>query len=96
VCREERVPVIADEVFAGLWRLGHPSACQALNIQPDVACFAKLLTAGAVPMSVTLASEDVFKAFEGDSKAQALLHGHSYTAHPVGCQVATYDVFIYC
>jgi dethiobiotin synthetase/adenosylmethionine--8-amino-7-oxononanoate aminotransferase len=36
-------------------------------------------------MSVTLASEDVFESFLGDEKGQALLHGHSYTAHPVGC-----------
>lgn len=36
-------------------------------------------------MSVTLASEEVFGTFLGDSKGEALLHGHSYTAHPVGC-----------
>lgn len=41
-----------------------------------------------MPLAVTLASESIFKAFEGDSAADALLHGHSYTAHPVGCQVA--------
>jgi dethiobiotin synthetase/adenosylmethionine--8-amino-7-oxononanoate aminotransferase len=49
---------------------------------------AKLLTGGLVPLSVTLASESVFRAFESDDKSDALLHGHSYTAHPVGCQVA--------
>jgi bifunctional dethiobiotin synthetase / adenosylmethionine---8-amino-7-oxononanoate aminotransferase len=41
-----------------------------------------------VPLCATLASESVFKAFESEDKADALLHGHSYTAHPVGCQVA--------
>ena len=75
------------QVFSGLWRLGHPSACGALGVAPDIACYAKLLTAGVVPLSVTLASDAVFAAFEGDSKAEALLHGHSYTAHPAGCQV---------
>lgn len=39
-------------------------------------------------MCTTLASESIFKAFEGDEKSEALLHGHSYTAHAVGCQVA--------
>lgn len=86
-CRSRGIPVIADEVFSGLWRLGHPSACGALGVAPDIACYAKLLTAGVVPLSVTLASDAVFAAFEGDSKAEALLHGHSYTAHPAGCQV---------
>lgn len=86
-CRARGIPVIADEVFSGLWRLGHASASAALGMQPDIACYAKLLTAGTVPLSATLASEAVFKAFEGDTKAEALLHGHSYTAHPAGCQV---------
>lgn len=89
VCKERRIPVIADEVFTGLWRLGQVSAMSMLGREPDIACFAKLLTGGTVPMSVTLASEDVFNAFDGDSKAEALLHGHSYTAHPIGCQVCT-------
>lgn len=41
-----------------------------------------------MPLSVTLASENIFDAFKSDDKADALLHGHSYTAHPIGCQVA--------
>ena len=89
--QRRNVPVVADEVFAGLWRLGAESAAvDLLGIQPDVGCFAKLLTAGIVPLSLTLATEEVFDAFKGDSKALALLHGHSYTAHPVGCAAANY------
>jgi len=89
--QRRNVPVIADEVFAGLWRLGVESAAvDLLGIKPDVGCFAKLLTAGIVPLSLTLATEEVFDAFKGDSKALALLHGHSYTAHPVGCAAANY------
>ncbi|RMD44345.1 hypothetical protein DV735_g816, partial [Chaetothyriales sp. CBS 134920] len=30
----------------------------------------------------------IFDAFVSDSKTDALLHGHSYTAHPIGCAVA--------
>jgi dethiobiotin synthetase/adenosylmethionine--8-amino-7-oxononanoate aminotransferase len=55
---------------------------------PDIACFAKILSAGAMPLAVTLASEDIFDAFMGDTKLQALLHGHSYTAYPIGCAAA--------
>jgi dethiobiotin synthetase/adenosylmethionine--8-amino-7-oxononanoate aminotransferase len=93
VCRERRIPVIADEVFTGLWRLGRISAMSMLDRKPDIACYAKLLTGGTVPMSVTLASEAVFDAFDGDTKASALLHGHSYTAHPIGCQVCIFRWF---
>lgn len=41
-----------------------------------------------MPLSVTMTSESIFKAFYSDNKADALLHGHSYTAYPVGCEVA--------
>jgi bifunctional dethiobiotin synthetase / adenosylmethionine---8-amino-7-oxononanoate aminotransferase len=39
-------------------------------------------------LCATTASQTIFNAFLGDSKADALLHGHSYTAHAVGCHVA--------
>eukprot|EP01025_Chloroclados_australasicus_P029554 TRINITY_DN29549_c0_g2_i3.p1 TRINITY_DN29549_c0_g2~~TRINITY_DN29549_c0_g2_i3.p1 ORF type:complete len:756 (-),score=91.00 TRINITY_DN29549_c0_g2_i3:381-2408(-) len=89
ICRERRIPVIFDEVFTGLWRLGAPSAADLLDTKPDIACYAKLLTGGMLPMAVTLSTEDVYTAFLGESKISALLHGHSYTAHPIGCQVAS-------
>jgi len=86
--RARRLPVIFDEVFAGLWRLGLRSASPLLGAHPDVSVYAKALTGGLVPLAVTLASEEVFRAFEGESKAEALLHGHSYSAYAVGCEVA--------
>lgn len=82
------LPVIFDEVFAGLHRLGRLRASSLLGVKPDIACFAKILTGGLVPMSVTLASEDIFRSYLGEQKSEALLHGHSYTAHPIGCAVA--------
>ncbi|WP_186647794.1 aminotransferase class III-fold pyridoxal phosphate-dependent enzyme [Fluviispira vulneris] len=87
-CQKRNIPVIIDEVFTGFWRLGKITAAQLLNINPDIACYAKLLTGGLLPMSVTLASEDYFNCFLGDDLSTALLHGHSYTATPVGCAVA--------
>ncbi|CAI5963000.1 unnamed protein product [Closterium sp. NIES-65] len=87
-CRTHAIPVIFDEVFAGCWRLGHQSAAELLACSPDIACYAKLLTGGMIPLAVTLASSSVFDAFYGSSKLDALLHGHSYTAHPAGCAAA--------
>eukprot|EP00890_Picochlorum_soloecismus_P005958 jgi/Picsp_1/6363/NSC_03712-R1_adenosylmethionine-8-amino-7-oxononanoate aminotransferase-like protein len=96
VCRARGIPVIVDEVFTGLWRLGVPSAAeQLLGIKPDIGCYAKLLTGGMVPMSLTLSTEEIFKAFEGDSKSLALLHGHSYTAHPIGCAAGLHALRIF-
>ncbi|KAI6042469.1 pyridoxal phosphate-dependent transferase, partial [Pisolithus marmoratus] len=82
------LPVIYDEVFTGLYRLGFESAIPLLRANPDISVYAKMLTGGTLPLAVTLASDRVFQAFSSQSKADAFLHGHSYTAHPIGCQVA--------
>lgn len=50
---------------------------------------------GLLPLAVTLASEDIFAAFEGPAKTDALLHGHSYTAHPIGCAAAVAALDLY-
>ena len=39
-----------------------------LGCVPDIACFAKLLTGGVIPLAVTLATDAVFDSFVGDSK----------------------------
>lgn len=87
-CQRRGMPVIFDEVFTGFWRLGAESAAEILGCMPDIACYAKLLTGGVVPLAATLATKSVFKAFEGKSKLFALLHGHSYSGYAVGCAAA--------
>lgn len=82
------LPVVFDEVFTGLYRLGRFSAASFLDVHPDISVNAKLLTGGLLPLSITSASSSIFEAFWGDEKSEGLLHGHSYTAHAVGCHVA--------
>ncbi|KAJ4368142.1 hypothetical protein N0V83_006497 [Neocucurbitaria cava] len=82
------LPVMFDEVFTGLYRLGRFSSGSFINVHPDISVHAKLLTGGLLPLSATTASESIFQAFWGNEKSDALLHGHSYTAHPIGCHVA--------
>lgn len=80
--------MVLDEVFTGCWRLGVPRGGALLGVVPDVAVYGKLLTGGAGPLAVTLASRPVFEAFGGEDKLAALLHGHSFTAYPAGCAAA--------
>ncbi|CAK5263229.1 unnamed protein product [Mycena citricolor] len=82
------LPVIFDEVFVGLYRLGMKSTIPLLGVTPDISVHAKILTGGIIPLAVTLATDSIFQAFYGPDKATALLHGHSYTAHVMGCEVA--------
>jgi dethiobiotin synthetase/adenosylmethionine--8-amino-7-oxononanoate aminotransferase len=57
ICKQRGIPVILDEVFAGIWRLGRETAAELLHCTPDIACYAKLLTGGMVPLAVTLATK---------------------------------------
>ncbi|KAK9327947.1 pyridoxal phosphate-dependent transferase [Lipomyces starkeyi] len=82
------LPVIFDEVFTGLYRLGRFSSASFIGVEPDISVHAKLLTGGVVPLCATLASESIFESFVSPDKSDALMHGHSYTAHAIGCTVA--------
>jgi len=44
----------------------------------------RLSAGGTVPLAATLATADVFDAFRGAAKTDALLHGHSYSGHAIG------------
>ncbi|KAK4540853.1 hypothetical protein LTR36_008795 [Oleoguttula mirabilis] len=88
------MPVIFDEVFTGLYRIGRFSAASFLGVDPDIVVNAKLLTGGLLPLCTTTASQSIFDAFLSDDKSDALLHGHSYTAHAVGCAVANQSLDI--
>lgn len=48
-----------------------------------------------MPLCTTLASDSIYNAFLSSEKRDALLHGHSYTAHAVGCHVANTSLDIY-
>jgi dethiobiotin synthetase/adenosylmethionine--8-amino-7-oxononanoate aminotransferase len=86
------IPVLYDEVFTGLYRLGRFNCTSFLQAEPDIIVNAKLLTGGLVPLCTTTASQSIFEAFLSSEKSDALLHGHSYTAHAVGCHVAVESV----
>lgn len=83
------LPVIFDEVFSGLQRMSYMRASQVLGTDPDIAVYAKILSGGLLPLSATVTSHSIFETFlHPTKKVEALLHGHSYTAYPIGCNVA--------
>ena len=41
-----------------------------------------------MPLSATLATDEVYAAFLSDQRERAFFHGHTFTAHPLGCAVA--------
>ncbi len=77
--------VIFDEVMTGFGRTGALFACQEAEVVPDLICLSKGLTGGFLPMGATVARDDFCQAFVGQTLDRAFLHGHSYTANPLGC-----------
>jgi adenosylmethionine-8-amino-7-oxononanoate aminotransferase len=80
--------LIFDEVMTGFGRTGEWFASQRAQVEPDIICLAKGLTAGFVPLSVTVASDEIYNAFVTDDPHQTLWHGHSFTGNPIGCAAA--------
>ena len=88
MCQARGLPWIADEVFTGFGRTGSLFACQRAGVAPDLMCLGKGLTGGLFPMAVTLAREEIFADFLSSDRGRAFFHGHTFTAHPVGCAIA--------
>lgn len=95
-CKRYNVHLIADEIAVGFGRTGTLFACEQAGISPDFLCLSKGLTAGYLPLSVTMTTEEIYQAFYDDyENLTAFLHSHSYTGNPLGCSaaLATLDIF---
>ena len=73
--------IIVDEIQAGMGRTGKWCAYQHFGIKPDITTLAKPL-AGGIPMSATLCTNEVARAFH------AGMHGTTFGGGPLACAVA--------
>jgi len=87
IAHKAGVLVIFDEVATGFGRTGTLFAMEQADVVPDLVCLSKGLTAGYMPLAMTVAREAVFEAFLGETFDRALPHGHSFTANPLACAV---------
>ncbi|QHO79421.1 adenosylmethionine--8-amino-7-oxononanoate transaminase [Bradyrhizobium sp. CCBAU 051011] len=88
ICEASEVLFIADEVMTGWGRTGTLFACEQANVTPDIACYSKGLTGGALPLAVTLCRADIFQAHYSKDRTRTFFHSSSYTANPVACAAA--------
>jgi adenosylmethionine-8-amino-7-oxononanoate aminotransferase len=80
--------LIFDEIFTGFGRTGTMFAFEQTGITPDIITLSKALTGGTCPLAVTIASDSLFEAFLSNSPADALMHGPTFMANPLGCAAA--------
>ncbi len=88
LCTQFGVPLVADEVMTGFGRTGALFACTRAGVSPDILCLAKGLTGGFFPLAATMTTERFFESFLSQDRMRTFFHGHTFTAHPVGCAVA--------
>jgi adenosylmethionine-8-amino-7-oxononanoate aminotransferase len=88
ICEVAGVWFIADEVMTGWGRTGTLFACEQADVVPDIACYSKGLTGGALPLAVTLCRSEIFEAHFSRDRSRTFFHSSSYTANPIACAAA--------
>jgi adenosylmethionine-8-amino-7-oxononanoate aminotransferase len=88
ICERHGVLFIADEVMTGWGRTGTLFACEQADIAPDIACYAKGITGGSLPLAVTLCRAEIFDAHFSTDREKTFFHSSSYTANPIACAAA--------
>jgi adenosylmethionine-8-amino-7-oxononanoate aminotransferase len=89
LCDACEVHYIADEIAVGFGRTGRMFANEHAGTAPDLMCLSKGITGGYLPLAVTLATDDIYRAFYDDyTTLKAFLHSHSYTGNPLACALA--------
>lgn len=92
---EHDILFIADEVITGFGRLGHWFGTGALGLRPDIVNMAKGITSAYFPVSATAVSQRVWDVLEDASpRTGAVMHGFTYSGHPVGSAVAMANIDI--
>ncbi len=85
ICDEEKILLVADEIYTGFNRTGRLFACDHSDVVPDIICLGKALTSG-FPLSACVGRADVMDAWP-ESAGEAL-HTSTFLGNPLGCAMA--------
>ncbi len=96
LCTKHSIHFIADEIAVGFGRTGKMFACEHAAVSPDIMCLSKGITAGYMPMSLVVTTDEIYSAFYADyAELKAFLHSHSYTGNALACAVARESLHIF-
>ena len=89
ICDEEKILLIADEIFTGFNRTGKLFACDHFGVAPDIICLGKGLASG-FPISACVGRSHIMDAWP-PSTGEAL-HTSTFLGNPLGCAMALASV----
>lgn len=96
ICDKYDIHLIADEIAVGFGRTGEMFACNHAQISPDFMCLSKGISAGYMPMSVVMTTDELYDCFYGDyNEGKAFLHSHTYAGNAMGCAIALENLKIF-
>ena len=90
-CDRHGIMMICDEVMAGFGRCGEWFAFQKWGVQPDLACFAKGVNSGYIPIGGVVISRKVSDTF----RDKVYPGGLTYSGHPLACASAVASINIF-
>lgn len=93
ICDDYGILFITDEVITGFGRTGEYFGMDHYGVTPDMMCFAKGVTSGYAQLGGVVISERIHQDFIEHSKG-TLLHGYTYSGHPMACSVALKNIEI--
>lgn len=85
ICDRYGILMIADEVVTGLGRSGALFGSRGWGVRPDMISLAKGVTSGYFPLGATLINERIADAWKAAGPRAVVMHGYTYSGHPVGC-----------
>jgi adenosylmethionine-8-amino-7-oxononanoate aminotransferase len=95
LCDRYEIHLIADEIAVGCGRTGKFFACEHAGIWPDFLTLSKGISGGYLPLSLSMTTNTIFRAFYSDQMTQGFLHSHSYTGNPLACAAALASLEIF-
>ncbi len=96
LCTELDILLILDEIAVGFGRTGKMFASDLAEIQPDLMVVGKSLTAGYLPMSAVITTEEFFDSFRSiPGQDRTFYHGHTFSGNPIAAAaaIAALEVF---
>jgi putrescine---pyruvate transaminase len=93
ICDFYDILFITDEVITGFGRTGEWFGMNHYGVTPDMMCFAKGVTSGYAQLGGVILSEKMHQDFS-DFSSGTLLHGYTYSGHPMACAVALKNIEI--
>ena len=95
-CDAHGVLLIADEIAAGMGRLGSMLAMHQAGVAADICVLSKGLTGGYLPLAATLCTQRIYDAFLGDwASRRAFLHSNTYSGNALAVAVAREALAVY-